>query len=477
MNGIKPQGKPWTQEANHKTYPRGKPRGILRLKKKKSNCYIKKLFTRSKCDCKIKILTMKKIMILSGVFTVLTLVAFKKDTTTDTPKELIYTGTSEVLSEGRYNINAVQTGNYTCFVSGSIFTLNPFGLTTSNNIDVYNQQTNAWARYGITPNRRAFAVVAKGTKLVIAGGHIPANNTYNNNVDIIDLESGITTRVNLSQARQNIAAATTGNKMIFAGGNSSSLSAVADIYDVTTNQWSTAALSQARTGISAGAAGNKIVFAGGVTSNNTFSDKVDIYDVQTNQWSATSLSQPKAFLSVIATGNKIFFAGGATNAGTYSENVDVYDVQTNQWSVITLTQNKIPVSVCSNGNYLVFSSGSNYINQRAEQLFIYNLNNSQVKSVALPAAHGAFAMAAVGNKVIMAGGTFSDGYTKKVIVYDLVSGVFDSTSLAIPDKLIFASAITSGSKILVAGGNWDGTNTAGAREIINYKTVSVFELK
>jgi hypothetical protein len=478
MNGIKPQGKPWTQEANHKTYPRGKPRGILRLKKKKSNCYIKKPFTRSKCDCKIKILKMKKLVILSGVLTVLTLGACKKNTTADTPKELTYTGSSEVLSEGRYNINSVQTDNYTCFVSGSIFTLNPFGITISNNIDVYNQQTNAWVRYGITQNRRNFVAATKGTTLLVAGGYSSVTNTPANTVDIIDLANGISTSANLSQARYGIAAAAAGNKMVFAGGLTPTYSAVVDIYDIATNQWSTAALSQARGNVSAGAAGNKIAFAGGsTTANNPFSDKVDIYDVQTNQWSTATLSQARVSMSVITAGNKIFFAGGSIGGGISSENVDVYDVITNQWSVITLNQNRIPVSVCSNANYIVFSTGSNYTNGRAEKLFIYNLTNSQLKSVSLPAAHGAFAMSAVGNKIIMAGGAFSDGYTNKVVVYDLISELFESTSLALPDKLALATAVTSGTKIFVAGGSWDGNNAAGVREVINYKTVSVFELR
>ena len=32
MNGIEPQGKPWTQEATHKTHPGASPGEFLRLK-------------------------------------------------------------------------------------------------------------------------------------------------------------------------------------------------------------------------------------------------------------------------------------------------------------------------------------------------------------------------------------------------------------------------------------------------------------
>ena len=37
MNGIEPQGKPWTQEATHKTHPGASPGEFLRLKGNENN--------------------------------------------------------------------------------------------------------------------------------------------------------------------------------------------------------------------------------------------------------------------------------------------------------------------------------------------------------------------------------------------------------------------------------------------------------
>ena len=62
-------------------------------------------------------------------------------------------------------------------------------------------------------------------------------------------------------------------------------------------------LSEARMYLSAASAGNKIVFAGGATTTGT-SKTADIYDVSSNEWTTGQLSEAREILSAAAAGNR-----------------------------------------------------------------------------------------------------------------------------------------------------------------------------
>ena len=86
-------------------------------------------------------------------------------------------------------------------------------------------------------------------------------------------------------------------------------------------------------------------------------------------------------------------------------------------------------------------------------------------------------MTVAANKLLIAPGVISDTVTNKVFVYDTKKGNFDTTQFNLPGKKGNFTAATAGNKILLAGGVWDRTNGMNQREVTNYKTVSVFELK
>ena len=67
--------------------------------------------------------------------------------------------------------------------------------------------------------------------------------------------------------------------------------------------------------------------------------------------------------------------------------------------------------------------------------------------------------------------------TNKVFVDDAKKGNYDTTQIKLPGKKGNFTTATAGNKILLAGGVWDRTNGMNQREVTNYKTVSVFELK
>lgn len=397
-------------------------------------------------------------------------------------KKLTYTGSTEALSEGRSNMQVYQTGNYTCFTGGVIYSL-PVSTTGSINTDVYNKQSGAWSRYSMSIKRDYYAAGALNNKLLIAGGTMP-NYGYSKVVDVFDLATGLTTITQLSEPRSYLAAAAAGNKILFAGGyldGNNKVSARVDIYNTQTGQWTIDSLSLARGLLSAGAVGNKIVFAGGVAINNSNgqgynSNRVDIYDVQTGQWTQATLSQPRSAynaISVITAGNKLLIAGGATTSNT--ETVDVYDAQTNLCTTINLTGNTLTYMLaCSNGEQIFLTSGSTFL---YTHLHTYNAQNGQMNVVPLPVPIRISAMTVAGNKVVIAAGIIDYQYTDKVFVYDTQTRLFDTTGFKLPKKKINVTAASAGNKLLFAGGVIDEQPAGQPRRVENFKTVSVFELK
>lgn len=120
--------------------------------------------------------------------------------------KIYFNGTTESLSEGRYNINILQTGDFTCFTGGTIFSLTPFGTTPSTNIDVFNQKMNTWTRFGLSVRRDRYGAAALNNKVVVAGGYTTAYG-FSAVIDIFDLASGQITAKNLATPKMNVAVA------------------------------------------------------------------------------------------------------------------------------------------------------------------------------------------------------------------------------------------------------------------------------
>jgi hypothetical protein len=393
--------------------------------------------------------------------------------------KITFNGTTEMLSEGRYSMSVLQTGDFTCFVGGTVFSLAPFGTTPSTNVDVFNEKMNTWSRVGLSVKRERYGAAALNNKVVIAGGYTTAY-TFSPVIDIFDLATGQTTTKNLATPKMNVAIAGAGTKILLAGGlaeNAPKVSSVVDIYNTQTGQWTADTLSQPRFDMAGGAAGNKIVFAGGINIVNNvavYSDRADIYDVQTGKWTTASISKARRGMSVVSAGNKIFFYGG-TDGTTNLENVDIYDVSTNRWTVMLLTGNTISYLVAStNGSKVAFPYGSSF---NYTKLNIYDAASGSVNIVPLPAPIRSSGFAMAGSKIVIPTGVISDTVSTRIWIYDMVKNQFDTSSFNLPTKRGLVTAATAGNKVVLAGGIWDGKNAMNQREVINYKSVSVFEVK
>jgi hypothetical protein len=385
-------------------------------------------------------------------------------------RQLQYTTSSDSLTEGRYAIKLLQTGQFTCFAGGGI--RKPNGLLRSYQIDVYNVGTEKWTAFTMLEKRMAYAVAATSDRLFVGGGY--SGTRISETVDIFDLRTGVAITSKLPRPRRNMSAAAAGTKVIFAGGLDEALSTAADIYHIAEKRWELAELSEPRSNIIAAANGNKVVFAGG-NSPDGMSSVVDIYDIGTGRWATASLSEPKVPAIVLKAGPFLFFAGGRLGDGdTHTAIVDIYNTSTDKWLKLTLPGNQTSVTACSNTRYAFFAFGENPSTGQATQLCIFDLQTGRSRIESLPAPYlSEFSMGTIGNKLVMAGGIQDAKYTSSVVVYDYVKNSFDTTTFRLPSSIWGASATVAGGKLLMAGGL---DFSAGAAPV-NQRTVRVFELK
>lgn len=201
-------------------------------------------------------------------------------------------------------------------------------------------------------------------------------------------------------------------------------------------------LSQARTEIAVVSVGNKILFAGGnkTKDGSLGSSRVDIYDIASQSWSTAELSTARSSMGAVVSNGKVFFAGGSLFDGQKNyfkafDTVDVYNAADNTWSVARLSEPR-----------------------------------------------GSITAAAVGDKVLFAGGIANErGVTPATVdIYDLTTASWSIAQLR--EGKCYMSAVTLNNKIYFAGGSvfdWGGWGPSSLMEIYNYEnnTWSIDSLK
>ena len=272
----------------------------------------------------------------------------------------------------------------------------------------------------------------------------------------------------LSTARKGLKAAAAGNKILFAGGIFSlSHPAAVDIYDVTTHTWTSSNLTVPRENHAIAAAGNKIFIGGGSAFYNGLNAtaSVEVYDASTGKWSAATLSNPRRSLAAAGLQNKVLFGGGGTLdkdgvCCVVSSRVDIYDISTGSWSQSELSVPRDGLAAAAIGNKILFAGGEAHSNQTggsfSSRVYIYDISTGAWSTAELSEARTELYAAAAGNKILFAGGRNSNsasGQSKVVDIYDVSTGKWSTATLSEDRQGTAMAAI--GNKILVAGGYSD----------------------
>jgi hypothetical protein len=306
--------------------------------------------------------------------------------------------------------------------------------------------------------------VALGSKAFFAGGvshDFLTSFLESAVVDIYDNSTRQWSTADLSKPRIVGGAATVGDKVVFGAG---AHDATVDIYDAGSGLWSAAAFSQARGDYATASVGTKAIFAGGDATAT-----VDIYDAVTGDWSTTTLSQPRSFPAAASVGGKAIFVGGADSTAL-SNTADVYDSATGQWSTATLPVPLVTSAGVTIGNLALFPSLTFEGSRSTGRMNVYDAGTGQWSAARFPKdidekfLGGRPPVAVtVGTKAVFP--TRHGG----VEVFDSIAGTWSSS--AAPGRLAraFLTATAKvGTRILFAGGLHDVDGSATPSDVVAF---------
>ena len=167
-----------------------------------------------------------------------------------------------------------------------------------------------------------------------------------------------------------------------------------------------------------------------------------------------TLSQARFSMGVGAGAGKIVFAGGFIAGYTPSSRVDFFDISTQSWSTAELSEPRADVCVAAVGNK-IFIAGGWYFdppNSRDSEWFpvyvmdIYDVTTNAWSVVAMPYASVYSSSAVVNNKIF-----FTDGSSNRIDIYDLNTQSWSTTQLS--DGRFDFSMVAANNKVYFAGGS------------------------
>jgi hypothetical protein len=233
---------------------------------------------------------------------------------------------------------------------------------------------------------------------------------------------------------------------------------------------------------SVAAADGKIVFAGGPsvftningTKNSSPSAAVDIYDIDTKSWTRAQLSQARQGMAAVSCGNKIFFAGGSMRSVFFTgqdvyDNVDIYDVTSNTWTVAHLSEPRSFLAAAAIGSKVLFAGGTTDGMYGSKTVDIYDTVTKQWSVATLSEARFGLSAITSDNKVYFAGGSDRDKYYSRIDIYDTVNNSWSTSPLMELSNGV--SGVALGDHIYWGGANW--TQNTGKAEIWNTKNGGV----
>jgi N-acetylneuraminic acid mutarotase len=349
------------------------------------------------------------------------------------------TGSSNGV-EGRVSALAV-VGNEV--VVGGNFNL--AGGVSANRVARFNTQTNTWSSLGTGSSNgvsgiglvyvNALAVV--GNEVFVGGSFTEAGGVSANGVARFNTQTNTWSSLGTGSSNgvNNVvyALAVVGNE-VFVGGDFTSAGGVfanrVARFNTQTNTWSSLG-----TGSSNGV--NNVVYALAVVGNEVFvggdftsaggvsANRVARFNTQTNTWSSLGTGSSNGVGGVVVyalavVGNEVFVGGYFTSAGGVSANyVARFNTQTNTWSSLgTGSSNGVEGRVSALavvGNEVVVGGGFNSAGGvSANSVARFNTQTNTWSSLGTGSSNGVnglgvFALAVVGNEVVVGGGFTSAG--------------------------------------------------------------------
>ncbi len=166
--------------------------------------------------------------------------------------------------------------------------------------------------------------------------------------------------------------------------------------------------------------------------------------------SVGTLSQARGRMAVASAGNKILFAG----SGIAGSRVDIFDFVANTWSTAALSEERAWIGATAAGNKIFFAGGQDNNGYSSNAVDIYDVStNTWTVSNLSRGSSGADGLAAVssGSKVFFAGGNWGVYAVNTVDIYDLTTNTWSTASLSAPRN--FITAVAANNKVYFTGGD------------------------
>lgn len=286
-----------------------------------------------------------------------------------------------------------------------------------------------------------------------------------------------TTTTGAPSARMNHSAIWTGSQMIVWGGvNGATYYNTGGVYDPIANSWtatSTTSAPSGRENHTAVWSGSKMIVWGG-SAPSTFLDTGGLYDPVTNSWTATqTVSSPVArqYHTAVWSGTKMIIWGGIDYNNVLLNDGGLYDPVANSWSPTSSTNApnaKMGHSAVWTGAKMIVWGGLESTPADSNTGKIYDpVANSWSATTTSGAASPRYFHSAVwtGSKMIVWGGLhyLSGTYRRENSggIYDPALDYWTALSTnGAPDARSTHSAVWTGSKMVIFGGNDGGANAS-----------------
>jgi hypothetical protein len=189
-------------------------------------------------------------------------------------------------------------------------------------------------------------------------------------------------------------------------------------------------------------AGSVAVFAGGGSGT----DAADVYDPISDSWTSATLSQPTNGLAAAAIGPIAFFAGGYT--ANFNDVVEVFNSTSGEWTTTKLPSGpRANLAMAAVGSKVLFAGGDVLGGAPSNIVDIFDLSTRLWTVAVLRQARDALAGTSHGSRAFFAGGGVAGGSPSAVVdIYDSITNIWDVAYLSKARHNL--KAVTAGRSLL-----------------------------
>jgi hypothetical protein len=254
------------------------------------------------------------------------------------------------------------------------------------------------------------------------------------------------------------------------------------LFNLAFGQWSITEMQEPRIQIGGAAWENKAYIVGGLDGIFEYTDKILVFDATEQSWSEIFLSEGRAKIACAASHGKLYCGGGILFEGPDNYDlVDIIDLGTHEVATAALSQRRTEIAAAAVGDKVLFAGGLEIIElfpspfdpvimNAYSVVDIYDISTQTWTTANLSEARGGMAYAVAGNKAFFAGGYNGAGEVSDAVdIYDAETDTWTTETLS-QARAFFGNGTANGSKVFFAGGVLVGDASSDVVDIYDLET-------